>query len=93
MAKMTNEEADALDKYYTEHTIMPVRGKPGLFEERKIRMFAVDVLSAQYFTAKATAEHKTTELHGGRRKPQSSTKSHKGLVFQLFVFLCVLCDT
>jgi len=35
MARMTDEEADALDKYYTENTIMPVRGKPGLFVERK----------------------------------------------------------
>jgi hypothetical protein len=60
MAKMTNEEAEALDKYYTENTIMPVRGKPGLFAERKARMFAVDALSAQYFTAKAAAEHKST---------------------------------
>jgi hypothetical protein len=60
MAKMTDEEAEALDKYYTEHTIMPVRGKPGLFAERKARMFAVDALSAQYFVAKAAAEHKTT---------------------------------
>jgi hypothetical protein len=60
MAKMTDEEAEALDKYYTENTIMPVRGRPGFFAERKIRMFAVDALSAQYFTAKATAEHKTT---------------------------------
>jgi hypothetical protein len=59
MAKMTDEEAEILDKYYTENTIMPVRGKPGLFAERKIRMFAVDALSAQYFTVKAAAEHKT----------------------------------
>jgi hypothetical protein len=28
---MTDEEADALDTYYTENTIMPVKGKPGLF--------------------------------------------------------------
>jgi hypothetical protein len=60
MAKMTDEEAEALDEYYTEHTIMPARGKPGLFAERKARMFAVDSLSAQYFRAKAAAEHKTT---------------------------------
>jgi hypothetical protein len=60
MAKMTDEEAEALDNYYTEHTIMPVRGKPGLFAGRKTRMFAVDALSAQYFIAKAAAEHKTT---------------------------------
>jgi hypothetical protein len=31
-----------------------------MIAEWKICMFAVDALSAQYFTAKATAEHKTT---------------------------------
>jgi hypothetical protein len=60
MARMTDEEAEALDKYYTDNTIMPVKGKPGLFAERKTQMFAVDALSAQYFMAKAAAEHKTT---------------------------------
>jgi hypothetical protein len=65
MARMTDEEADDLDAYYTENTIMPVRGKPGIFAERKVRMFAVDALSAQYFIAKAAAEHKTaTEIIG-----------------------------
>jgi hypothetical protein len=57
---MTDEEAEALDKYYTEHTVMPVKGKRGLFAERNARMFAVDALSARYFVAKAAAEHKTT---------------------------------
>jgi len=60
MARMTDEEAEALDKYYTENTIMPVKGKPGLFAEQKAQMFAVDALSAQYFMSKAAAEHKTT---------------------------------
>jgi len=60
MARMTEEEAEALDKHYTDNTIMPVKGKPGLFAERKTQMFAVDALSAQYFMAKAAAEHKTT---------------------------------
>ncbi|GHV82620.1 hypothetical protein AGMMS49991_11780 [Spirochaetia bacterium] len=27
---MTDEEADALDKYFTENTIMPKPGKPGV---------------------------------------------------------------
>jgi hypothetical protein len=60
MARMTDEEAEKLDQYYTENTIMPVQGKPGLFAQRKERMLAVDTLSAQYFTAKAAAENKTT---------------------------------
>jgi hypothetical protein len=60
MARMTDEEAEALDKYYTDNTIMPAKGKPGLFAERKSQMFAVDALSAQYFMVKAAAEHKST---------------------------------
>jgi hypothetical protein len=60
MAKMTDEEAEVLDTYYTEHTIMPARGNPGLFARRKTRMFAVDALSAQYLITKAATEHKTT---------------------------------
>jgi hypothetical protein len=59
MAEITNEEAEALDKYYTENTIMPIRGKPGLFAECEARMFAVDALSARYIAAKSAAEHKT----------------------------------
>jgi hypothetical protein len=60
MAIMTDEEAEKLDMYYTENMIMPVRGKPGTFAQRKERMLAVDALSAQYFTVKANLEHKTT---------------------------------
>jgi hypothetical protein len=60
MARMTDEEAEALDKYYTENTIMPVKGKPGFFAEWKVQMFVVDALSAQYLMAKAAAERKTT---------------------------------
>jgi hypothetical protein len=57
---MTEAEADAMDIYFTENTIMPVHGKPGLLAQRREQMLAVDVLSAQYFKAKAAAEHKTT---------------------------------
>ena len=61
MAMMTDEEAERLDKYYTENTIMPIKDKPGTFAQRKERMLAVDALSAQYITVKAAAEHKTTK--------------------------------
>jgi hypothetical protein len=60
MARMTEEEAEAADIFFTENDIMPVRGKPGLLAERREQMLAVDALSAQYFKAKAAAEHKTT---------------------------------
>ncbi|GHV40759.1 hypothetical protein AGMMS49546_15290 [Spirochaetia bacterium] len=56
MARMT----EAAEIFFTENNIMPVRGKPGLLAQRKEQMFVVDVLSAQYFKAKAAAEHKTT---------------------------------
>lgn len=57
---MTEAEAEAADIFFTENDIMPVRGKPGLLAQRKEQMLAVDALSAQYFKAKAAAEHKTT---------------------------------
>ena len=60
MARMTEAEAEAADVFFTENDIMPVRGKPGLLAQRKEQMLAVDALSAQYFKAKAAAEHKTT---------------------------------
>jgi hypothetical protein len=60
MPRMTEEEADAMDIYFTENTIMPVHGKPGLLAQRREQMLAVDALSAQYFKTKAAAEHKTT---------------------------------
>jgi len=31
MKKMTDEEADYLDEYFTNNTVMPVTGKPGFF--------------------------------------------------------------
>jgi hypothetical protein len=59
MARMTNAEADALDAHYTENTIMPLAGKPGLFAQQKAHMVAVDEVSAQYLMSKAEAEHTT----------------------------------
>ena len=31
MKKVTDEEADYLDEYFTNNTVMPVTGKPGFF--------------------------------------------------------------
>jgi hypothetical protein len=56
---MTDEEAEALDEYYTRNTIMPVRGKPGIFARCKAHMVAVDDVSSAYLTSKAQAERKT----------------------------------
>ena len=78
MARLTDEEGEALDKYYTENTIMPIRGKPGLLAQRKAHLLAVDTLTAQYFKAKAAAEHKTTmEVIGDlvRRELEAATSA------------------
>jgi hypothetical protein len=57
----TDEEYDAMDEYYTTHTVMPVKGKGGVFSRREkpVHMVALDDLSADYLTTKALAEHTT----------------------------------
>jgi hypothetical protein len=59
MARMTEEEAEAADIFFTENDIMPLPDEPGFLEQRKAQLLAVDTLSAHYFKAKANAEHKT----------------------------------
>jgi hypothetical protein len=59
MARMTDEEAEKLDEYYTENTIMPT-GKPGFFARRaRARMVILDDFTATYLEGKAEAERKT----------------------------------
>jgi hypothetical protein len=59
MARMTDDEADALDEYYTKNTIMPDSGKPGFFERHKEMFVGVDLVTAACLRAKADATHKT----------------------------------
>jgi hypothetical protein len=57
---MTDEEADALDEYYTKNTVMPDSEEPGFFARRKAaHMVSIDEVSAHYILSKALAAHKT----------------------------------
>jgi hypothetical protein len=53
MARMTDKEADTLDEYYTQNTIMPKSGKPGVFVRHTVNTPLIKEL--------------TTELHGEDR--------------------------
>jgi hypothetical protein len=63
MAEMTEEEADALDEYYTKNPpkIDPAKRGTGFFTRRKTegRTITVDAFAADYLTTKAIATHKT----------------------------------
>jgi hypothetical protein len=59
MARMTEEEAWALDDEVTRNP-PDVAGKPGgFFTERRDRMVILDQFSAGYIKSAAEAEHKT----------------------------------
>jgi hypothetical protein len=74
---MTEEEADALDEYYTKNTIMPVPGKPGFFASRKAHIVSIDELSASYLTTKAIADHKTpSEIIGDMIRKEIATANN-----------------
>jgi hypothetical protein len=63
MAEMTEEEADALDEYYTRNPpkVDPAKKGTGFFTRRKAagHTITVDDLSADYLMTKAMATHKT----------------------------------
>jgi hypothetical protein len=56
---MTDEEADTLDEYYTQNTIMPDPCKPGFFARHKEMFIGVDPITTARLRAKAEATHKT----------------------------------
>ena len=63
MKEMTDEEADALDEYYTKNPPKVDPAKNGGFAKKTFRMIALDRLSENYLFTKAIATHKTpTEL-------------------------------
>jgi hypothetical protein len=65
MKEMTDEEADALDEYYTKNPPKVDPSKNGGFAAKSFRMFAVDSLSEDYLLTRAIATHKTpTEIIG-----------------------------
>jgi hypothetical protein len=59
MARMTEEEADALDELWTKTTPAIDTSKSGYFTRHMAHLVEVDDLSAAYLRAKADAAHKT----------------------------------
>jgi hypothetical protein len=59
MARMTEEEADALDELWTNTTPAIDTGRSGYFTRRMAHLVEVDDLSAAYLRAKADAARKT----------------------------------
>ena len=65
MKEMTDEEADALDEYYTINPPKVDPAKNGGFAKKSFRMVAIDRLSEDYVLTKAIANQKTpTEIIG-----------------------------
>ena len=59
MARMTEEEADALDELWTRTTPEIDTSRPGYFTEHKAHLIEVDELSAVWLRAKAEASHRS----------------------------------
>jgi len=61
--EMTDEEADALDEYYTKNPPRVDPSKNGGFAKKSFRMVALDRLSEDYLLTRSIATHKTpTEI-------------------------------
>jgi hypothetical protein len=61
MARMTDEEADYWDEYYTKNPPVPGPNGTGFFTQRRkaARSITIDSLSADWLLTKAIAAHKT----------------------------------
>ena len=61
MARMTDEEADYWDEYYTKNPPVPGHNGTGFFTQRRksARSVTIDDLSADWLMTKAIADHKT----------------------------------
>ena len=57
MAKMTDEEANALDELWTRTTPEIDISKPGFLTRKGFTMISVDPVTATYLQAKATVSH------------------------------------
>lgn len=63
MARMTEEEADALDELWTKTTPKVRKGEGGFFTERRTRMLLLDETTARILNARALATSQTpTEI-------------------------------
>jgi hypothetical protein len=56
---MTEEEAEALDTYFIEHTVMPKPGKPGVLTRMGLLSGELDPEVTEYLRAQAAATHRT----------------------------------
>jgi hypothetical protein len=62
MPDLTNEEYDALDEYWTEHTPkLSGNGKSGFFAKHSGHVIFVDDISAAWLRVKAVADNTTPE--------------------------------
>jgi hypothetical protein len=59
MNSMTEEEADALDTYFTEHDIMPDINKPGYFARKYGMNVQLDPETTSNVIKWAETEHRT----------------------------------
>ena len=61
MKTMTDEEADALDEYYTKNPPRVDPGKNGGFAKKSFKLVAIDDFCADYLMTKALSDHKTPD--------------------------------
>jgi len=59
MARMTEEEADALDELWTKTTPPLKHGVGGFFSRQRELLASLDKVSAEYISAQAEALHKS----------------------------------
>jgi hypothetical protein len=58
---MTDEEADALDEYYTKNPPRVDPGKNGGFAKKSFKLVAINDFCANYLMTKALSDHKTPD--------------------------------
>jgi len=61
MKTMTDEEADALDEYYTKNPPRVDPNKNGGFAKKSFKLVAIDNFCADYLMTKALSDHKTPD--------------------------------
>jgi len=61
MKTMTDEEADALDEYYTKNPPRVDPSKNGGFAKKSFKLIAVDNFCADYLMTKAISDHKSPD--------------------------------
>ena len=63
MKKMTDEEADYLDEYFTNNTVMPDPSKPGFFALKYGMTVKLDPETTRFLAAEAEVSRKSiTEI-------------------------------